>query len=95
MRRRLLILGLVVAILLAGCAMVTTKKIPAEAWIKVGQANIRSAATVESKIVITLSQGDQLKVIGESGNWYQVELPGKKEGWIHKSLVTPTKPQPK
>lgn len=100
MGRRLLILGLMVAILLAGCAMVTEKKVPtvtekkvpAEIWIKVGQANIRSAATVESKIVITLRQGDQLKVIGESGNWYQVELPGKKEGWIHKSLITPTKP---
>ncbi len=95
MGRRLLILGLVVVILLAGCAAVTTKKIPAKVWIKVGQANIRSAATIESKIVITLKQGDRLKVLEESRNWYKVRLPDKREGWIHKSLVTPTKPRSK
>ncbi len=31
---------MMVAILLAGCALVTEKKVPAEVWIKVGQANI-------------------------------------------------------
>lgn len=92
MGRRLLILSLVVVILLAGCAMVTTKKVPAKVWIKVGQANIRTEATVESKIVVTLSQGDKLKVLEESRRWYKVRLPDKKTGWVHKSVVTPTKP---
>jgi len=92
MRRRLLILGLLVTVLLAGCATVTTKKIPAKVWIQVGQANIRTEATVESKIVVTLQIGDKLKVLEESRRWYKVRLPDKREGWIHRSLVTPTKP---
>ena len=92
MGRRLLILGLVVVILLAGCAMVTTRKIPAKVWIRVGQANIRTEATVESKIVITLRRGGRLKVLEDSRNWYKVKLPDKRIGWIHKSLITPTKP---
>ena len=95
MEKRFLVLGLVAIVLLAGCAMVTTKKIPAKVWIKVGQANIRSEATVESKIVITLRQGDRLKVLEESRNWYKVKLPDKRTGWIHKSLVAPVKPRPK
>lgn len=92
MKRRLLMLSLVVVILLAGCAMVTTKKAPCKVWIKVGQANIRSEATVESKIVITLREGDRLKVIEKKGNWYKVRLSDKRIGWAHKSVVAPTKP---
>jgi len=95
MRRRLLILGLLVIVLLAGCATVTTKKVPAKVWIKVGQANIRSAATVESKIVVTLKQSDRLKVIEKRGNWYKVRLSDKRIGWVHKSVVAPTKPRSK
>jgi N-acetylmuramoyl-L-alanine amidase len=95
MRKRLLVLGLVVAILLAGCATTTTKKAPAKVWIKVGQANIRSAATVDSKIVVTLKQGDKLKVLEKSRSWYKVRLSDKRIGWVHKSVVAPTKPQPR
>ncbi len=95
MGRRLLILSLVVVILLAGCAMVTTKEVPGKVWIKVGQANIRSAATIESKIVITLKQGDKLKVLEKSRSWYKVRLSDKRIGWVHKSVVAPTKPRSK
>ncbi|MCK4648712.1 SH3 domain-containing protein [bacterium] len=95
MGRKLLILGLVVVILLAGCATVTTKEAPAKVWIKVGQANIRSAATVESKIVVTLKLGDKLRVIEKRGSWYKVRLSDKRIGWVHKSVVAPTKPRPK
>lgn len=93
MRRRLLILGLLITVLLAGCATVTTKEAPAKVWIKVGQANIRSAATVESKIVVTLQRGDKLKVLEESRSWYKVRLSDKRIGWVHKSVVAPTKPR--
>lgn len=95
MTKKFLLLGLVVTVILAGCATVTTKEAPAKVWIKVGQANIRSAATVESKIVVTLKLGDKLRVIEKRGSWYKVKLPRKRIGWVHRSVVSPTKSRSK
>ena len=95
MAKRFLLLGLVATIILAGCASMTSKKEIGKVWVKVGQANIRSAATVESKIVVTLEKGDKLRVIEKRGSWYKVKLPRKKIGWVHRSVVTPTKSRSK
>jgi uncharacterized protein YgiM (DUF1202 family) len=95
MSRRFLILVLAAAILLVGCANLTnliTRQEPAKVWIKVGQANIRTAATVEGKILVTLKEGDKLKVLAKERSWYKVRLSDKRVGWVHRSVVTPDKP---
>ena len=50
-------------------------------------ANIREAPTTNSAVVTTVQQGNRLKVIERSGDWYRVETPSGKTGWLHANLV--------
>ncbi len=93
MAKRFLLLGLVAIVILAGCASMTSKKELGKVWVKVGQAHVRSSATVDSKPAAIVEKGDKLKVLGRKGGWYKVKVSMKETGWIHRSVVTPTKPR--
>jgi hypothetical protein len=50
-------------------------------------ANIRSGAGNNYPLVTTVKQGDKLAVIGELGEWFNVRLENKQEGWISNKVV--------
>lgn len=48
---------------------------------------IRQQATVESEILDVLMEGDQVEILGESGDWYKVSAKGHK-GYVSKAFIT-------
>lgn len=63
---------------------------PKNYYIKSSAVNIRSKSTTSSDVVTTLKQNTQVKVVGEEGDWYKVEVNGK-SGYILKSLLSASK----
>lgn len=63
---------------------------PKNYYIKSSAVNIRSKSTTSSDVVTTLTQNTQVKVVGEEGDWYKVEVNGK-SGYILKSLLSASK----
>jgi uncharacterized protein YgiM (DUF1202 family) len=61
-----------------------TEKIVTVTWTS---ANIRSDAGDNYPVVTTVKQGDKLVVIGESGEWFNVQLEGGQQGWISNRVV--------
>lgn len=53
--------------------------------------NLRQSASTNAKILDSLTLGTALKVIGESGKWYKVNVKGK-TGYVYKDYVSKTKP---
>jgi hypothetical protein len=50
-------------------------------------ANIRSGAGDEFPIVTAVRKGDKLILLGESGEWFNVRLGNRQEGWINSRFV--------
>jgi uncharacterized lipoprotein YajG len=50
-------------------------------------ASIRSGAGNDYPVVTTAKQGDKLTVIGESGEWFSVQLENGQQGWISNRVV--------
>jgi len=50
-------------------------------------ANVRSSPSPAGTVVSQASRGQVLPVIEAAGDWYLVELPGGKQGHVHRSLV--------
>ena len=48
---------------------------------------IRSGARNDYPIVTTVSQGDKLTTIGESGEWFHVRLENGQQGWVSNRVV--------
>ena len=61
-----------------------TEKIVSVTWTF---ANIRSGAGDNHPVVTTVKQGDKLTVIGESGEWFNVQLESGQQGWINNRVV--------
>lgn len=59
-------------------------------YVKGSSVNARSAASKSSEIIKRLNTNDSVKVTGEDGDWYVVELSGKK-AYIAKSLLSSKK----
>lgn len=54
-------------------------------------ANLRKGAGLENEIIRMIPKGSEIKIIGESGDWYQVEyrmLSNMDTGYIYKPLIT-------
>lgn len=53
-----------------------------------GSANVRAKPTTKSTILTELNyQSSAHKVLGKQGNWYHIDLPNQKSGYVHKSQV--------
>lgn len=59
-------------------------------YVKGTSVNVRSSASTSSQVVKSLTTNNSVKVIGEDGNWYIVEINGKK-AYISKSLLSAKK----
>lgn len=44
-------------------------------------ANVRKNHSNISPVVNWVAEGQQVKVIGQNGNWYKIQIPGK-DGWV-------------
>lgn len=56
--------------------------------------NLRSAATTDAEVVTTMSQGQQVTIIGgpEEGDgftWWQVKLDSGRQGWVAEDFLAP------
>ncbi len=50
-------------------------------------ANIRSGIGNDYPIVKFVKQGDKLRVIGASGDWFNIRLENGEQGWISNRVV--------
>lgn len=57
--------------------------------INADKINIRSDATVGSKIICIMNKGEPVEVIKDSYDWYKIRLPGNAPSFIRKDLVYP------
>nr|WP_262914202.1 M23 family metallopeptidase [Portibacter lacus] len=51
------------------------------------KANFRASPHSKNSIVQVLQKGDQIKIIGVSGDWYHVRTVEGTAGYLHKSLI--------
>jgi uncharacterized protein YgiM (DUF1202 family) len=49
--------------------------------------NVRSGPSTNYSSIHTLWQGNQVKVIGQSGDWYQIKLSDGRTGWVSKTYL--------
>ena len=49
-------------------------------------ARIREKASTDSEIITKVYEGDEVEILGEEGDWYQVKVNGK-TGYVSKSLI--------
>jgi len=68
-------------------AVTTVPELPSQVTVIVATANIRSGPGTNYGIVGSAKQGEKLAVLGEEGDWYNVELTDGKTGWIYKKLI--------
>ncbi len=57
------------------------------AVVTASEANVRLLPSIEKAAIAALTQGNPVKILGGSGNWYRVELPFGEKGFIHKNLL--------
>ncbi len=65
-----------------------TSELPGQIFVIAVSANIRSGPGTEYRIIGSVKKGERLAVLGEEGDWYNVELADGKRGWIHKKLIS-------
>ena len=61
------------------------KKNSGEMSVQVRQSAVKSTPNYLGGSVGTVSYGQQVNVVGDEGNWYQIERPS---GWVPKSALT-------
>ena len=60
--------------------------------IKGAKANFRNKpTTTNSEVLTTLENENSVKLIGAQGSWYRIETPDQQEGYVHSSLVEPSR----
>ena len=80
--------GLLCVIL--GCSLawkVYEKASRLEGVIVEQKADVRSGPGTENITVFTVHEGIQVNIRGESGGWYQINLPGGWSGWLPKTAI--------
>jgi hypothetical protein len=60
---------------------------PVTYLITIKNSNIRSEPSIKAITITNVKKGTKLENIGKSGNWFNVNLPSGKTGYIYKSLV--------
>jgi len=50
------------------------------AWVD-DYSKVKKTANVNSQTVNQVYEGQKVKIVGQSGNWYKIQIPGK-DGWV-------------
>lgn len=53
------------------------------------KANMRSGPGTENPALLQLEKETWVKIIARNGNWYRIALPDQRQGYLHKSLLSP------
>lgn len=56
--------------------------------IKGNRVNVRAGDGLSFEVICQLNEADEVKVVGQSKEWFKVELPKKASVFIHKTNVT-------
>ncbi|HBT63178.1 MAG TPA: hydrolase [Ruminococcaceae bacterium] len=69
----------------------TASAAPANAThtVTASRLNVRAGPSTSNTIIHALWNGNQVPVIGESGNWYQIRLSDGRTGWVSKNYMAP------
>jgi Flp pilus assembly protein CpaB len=52
------------------------------AVVAVDAANVRSSPSIASSVIDQVKYGTELQIIGQSADWFKIQLPDKREGWV-------------
>ncbi len=74
----------VMALLLAAPAMADSYKF---GTVQGGNVNMRAGASTSSRKIASYDSGVWMRIVGQSGNWYQVKAPDGRTGYIRSDLV--------
>lgn len=66
------------------------QQLPPQVWVKLGTVRAYQEPKLTSPTVATVSRGTALRVQAQEGDWYAVQLPDGKLGWIMKGFVQTT-----
>jgi len=84
--RRLLIIGMVAAIAVAGAAHAAREK---RMSVQIREAQLRSAPGFLSKVLATVPYTEQVSILEEKAEWLRVQTAaGGVEGWMHSNSLT-------
>lgn len=72
----------------------TASAAPANAThtVTASRLNVRAGPSTSNTIIHALWNGNQVPVIGESGNWYQIRLSDGRTGWVSKTYLRVNQP---
>jgi hypothetical protein len=62
------------------------------AWVD-HDANVRKKAFAGSDIINYVHEGQKVKIVGQQGPWYKIQIPGK-DGWVKKGVLEFGNPGP-
>jgi len=62
-------------------------QLPAQVYVKAGAVKVYQQAQFTAAAIATVTRGTALRVQAQQGDWYGVQLPDGKLGWIMKNFV--------
>jgi uncharacterized protein YgiM (DUF1202 family) len=77
---------ILVPILISGVSF-AQESFPFQGIAKSSEINVRSDATISSKVVCKLNQGDKVDVVSESYDWYRIRFPKKASVYVKANLA--------
>lgn len=66
----------------------TSKTYPVSGKVTATTLNVRAGARTDREVIATITNGTNLTVLGEMGDWYKVKLANGKIGWVVKSYIS-------
>ncbi len=70
------------------CANLPTTKISGKAQIKSSKANLRAGASKKCSIVGSSAKGEQISLLGKTGNWLYIQLQDGTKAWVYHTLIS-------
>ncbi|MBL4936032.1 C40 family peptidase [Clostridium sp. YIM B02515] len=71
----------------AAPASFESNRLDATGTVTASRLNVRKGPSTSYSIMHLLWHGNRVKVIGESGNWYQIRLSDGRTGWVSKNYL--------
>lgn len=61
--------------------------------ISAPKANVRPLPSTEKEPFVSLTRNNPVKIIGGTGEWYQIELPDGRQGFLYRTLIRSAAPE--
>jgi hypothetical protein len=64
-------------------------------YVQASRAHVRAQPVIApDNILDTLERGTEVAVLGQAEDWYEVQLPDARSGWMHQSVLGAAPPAP-